>query len=579
MAESNKKIKHKRDFEHMNDEQILNTVLEDFQVSQNFLTPIFDKFRKFYAMYRGVKEGKAVEGRSNLFIPYTFNLIETIVPKIINSIFATRPFFQALPLGVPDVETREIRAKKMSKFFDYQFQQKIKIVPILTDVIKTALIYGKAITKQTWNYKTKERVQKRQKNILGIPIPLHENVLVEQVINDEPMIENVVITDFFIDPAGTSIKNMRYCIHRYYEDIHELREKEKKGVYKNIDKVTEENYANAYDTLLQIGFSDSPQRRKGVEILEYWTDDWVVRVANRAVVVSSQPNPYFHREKPFSEWTYTKVPNEFYGIGVPEAIQDLQEELNTTRNQRIDNVSFVLNKMFTIIRGANVDPAQLVSRPAGFILVDSHDDIEELKFQDVTNSAYNEEAIIKQDMDTTTGVFDSVRGSNPDRRETATTMSILNSSGTERFKLANILIEYEGLQDMLNQVLRLNQQFIDADMEVQILGESGGIEDIQVTQEEILGEYDIIALGSSVEPVINKEVKQNQLIQLLNVVQNSPHVNMTEFYRRLFEAFDMKNIDALVIEQQPMGEQIPPEMMEALAQEQIGEVQYGQEYY
>jgi len=555
--ELSKKAKHKRDFENMSDEQILNVILEDLQIS---LKPIFDKFSDYYRMYRGVKtKTPEQEGRSNLFIPYTFNLIETITPKIITSIFATRPFFQALPLGVSDVEEREARAKKMSKYFDYQFQQKIKIVPILTDIIKTSLIYGKAISKQTWNYKTKEVVQRRRKKILGIPIPDYDNILTEQVIADQPMIENVILTDFFIDPSGTSIDEMRYCIHRYWEDRHELKEKEKKGVYKNIDKVIEDNRADdSYDTLLQVGFSDSDQRRKGVEILEYWTDDWVVRVANKNIVISSQPNPYFHRKKPFAEWDYIRIPNEFYSVGVPEAIQDLQAELNTTRNQRIDNVSFVLNKMYSVLRGANVDPEQLVSRPAGYVYVDNHDDIKELTFDDVTNSAYNEEIIIKGDMDATTGVFDSVRGSNPDRRETATTMSILNSSGSERFKLQNILIEYGGLQEMLNQVLRLNQQFIDADMEIQILGESENIEDLVVTQEEILGEYDIIALGSSVEPIINKEVRQNQLVQLLNVVQNSQEVNMTEFYRRLFEAFDMKNVDALVIEQQ-MEQQMPPE--------------------
>jgi hypothetical protein len=543
----------------MNDEQVLTQVLEDKKASEQFQRPYFDMFREFYKLYRSyIDPDKHRLYRSNLFIPKTFEVIETVTPKIVSAIFSNRPYVTTVALGssrwnVP----REIRAGKMNNLLDYQFQQKIHIVPIGIDLIKTALIYGTCITKETWKFRKKQVVDRRPVTMLGIPIPNQfKDVLVERVVDDDPRVELVPLLDFFFDPAAHTIEGSRYCIHRYWEDLHELKVKAKEGAgYKNIDKLADTEDPHAHETtsdmLDSIGMSTGTNRRKGIEILEYWTDDWVVRVANQSVVIYNQETPFYHRSKPFSRTVDASVPGEFYGIGEIEPIIGLQEELNVTRNQRIDNVALVMNKMYKVMRGANIDPKQLISRPAGFIEVDTMDDVEEMKFDDVTSSSYNEEGVIKDDIDKTLGVSDSARGSDPKRRETATTMSILANAASERFRLKVLMIEKTGIEEMTRHIIRMNQQFIDREREIMILGNDDQTETVTVSPEEILGEYDIAAIGSASNPSASKEVQQSQLIQLLNVVQNNPYVNQMEFLTRLFEAFEMKNIPALLQEPQP----------------------------
>lgn len=574
MAEKKKTAaKHKRDFEHMEDSKVLEVVLADYQASKSFQSPYFEKFREYYQLYRSFLVSKRPSG-SNLFIPYTFSIIETIAPKIINAMFYTRPYVQTVPLGVGSEERTE-KAKRMNELLDYQFMQKMSIAAKCTDTIKTALMYGTAITKQTWDYEKKEVIKRQPREFMGIKIKsLLQEVVVEEVTKDFPKLTLIPILDFYFDPAGTTIDDCRYNIHRYTEDIDELKKQSSKaeGIYKNLDKLEgEEGAANIgeSDFLSSIGFGDNTKSHKEIEILEYWTDDWVVKVANQNVVIMSQANPFFHKKKPFAKWVDTPVPNEFYGIGEIEPITYLQHELNTTRNQRIDNASFALNRMWKKIRGSSISAADLVSRPNGVIEVDDMSDLQELEVHTVT-VGHEEEQTIKTDIDRTTGVYDSARGSAPSRRETATTMSILSNASSERFQVKVLLISEGGFKDAVRQIIQLNQQYIDHSMELLIRGQDGTQTITNLEPADILGEYDILAVGSAIEPALNKEVKQNQFIQLLNVINQNPLVNQQEFLKRLFEAFEMKNIDALLAQQQPMmpgmeGEQMPPDLMSILS--------------
>jgi hypothetical protein len=547
------KAKHVRDFENMDDAATLSQIQSDMRAAKAFQSPYFDKFRGYYKQYRSyISPENIKQDRSNLFIPYTFHQVETVTPKLILAMFKNRPYVQTVPLGV-DNTTRELRSKKMNKLLDYQFQQRIKLVPLSTDIVKTTNIYGTAITKQTWDYREGKAVTRRP----SVKTPgTYDLVLVNRTIADDPKVTLVPLLDFFFDPAGTTIDECRYNIHRYWEDLHELQHKNdlSGGMYRNLDKIhdtDDSSGAAAADKMAaELGYSTPINAQKGVEIWEYWTDDWVVKIANQSTVIYSGINPYFHMKKPFAKWVDTSVPNEFYGIGIAESIECLQAELNTTRNQRIDNVSLVLNKMWKIIRGANVDTTQLVSRPSGFIEVDEKDDVEELEFTDVTQSAYQEEAIIKGDMDRTTGIHDTERGSTPTRRETATTMNILSTAGNQRFELKTMLAEYGGCHDMINQIMWLDQQYIDRQRELILLGDDGTLDTDTISPEEIQGNWSIVAVGSSIEPAVNKEMRQTNLVNLYNMVQQRPDVDSAALLKMILEEFDIKNADRFFMQQQ-----------------------------
>ena len=295
--------------------------------------------------------------------------------------------------------------------------------------------------------------------------------------------------------------------------------------------------------------------KKGVTLYEYWTDDRVITVANQSVVLRNIENPYWYRRKPFIRIVDTIDPHNFYGIGEIEPIEDLQASLNTIRNMRMDNINLIINRMFTVLRHADIDPEQLIARPGGFIDVNDHDDLKPLELKNVTADSYREDDLIRNDMDITSGVNDYVRGTNPDRRETATTSSVLSQASNERIKLKSTIMEDMGLRRLGLWLAALNMQFVDRPYTVRLLGD-GGIDFTELTNDDINGDFDVMPLGSSVDPVVNKAARLNSLIQLYQVFKDNQFINPVEFTKKILEAADIKDANVLML-QTDMPQQAP----------------------
>jgi hypothetical protein len=567
-----------RDFEGRDDAYIIDRTMKDIKSSEDATATKRDKYKRQYMLYRSyITPSDRRPNGANLFIPYVFSIVETAVPKIIMAMMKNRPFLAYKPISSDDVE----KAKKMTNLVDFQIHNKMRAVKTYVDIVKSCCMYGTAISKQGWKFETKKFVQRKVKPIqdpmTGEVLEQKVPVLMEGVSYDAPEMKNIPLEDFFYDPFAMDIPDARYCGDRTWTDLHKLKDLEKKGVYKNIDKITNnsntERTSGVEDRLNSIGDNNRPVK-DSIEIHEYWTEDWKVVIANRSVVIQCVENPYFHRKKPYSKWIDIPVPNEFEGIGEIEICENLQYELNTTRNQRIDNVSFGLNRMYKILRSANIDPNQLVSRPNGFIELDDMGDVEELEHSDVSNSGYNEEQAIKADMNDVTGIHNQDRGAPTNRRETATTATIMAQGSTERFTMKVTLIEDGGFADSGMQIAELNKQFVDRDTEIRILGKDEEADNTgatgmteTITPEDMDVELDLVAVGSAVEPSVNKEIRQNQLIQMLNVAtagNNAQFVNIPELLKEVFRSFDIKDVEKYIVEPPPVQPGIPPEMgMEA----------------
>jgi hypothetical protein len=545
-----------RDFANQTDDYILSVVTEDVKRAEEFCQPFIAKFSEYNDAYNAViPPEKLREEGANLAIPYIYSTVETALPKIINSIFDSKPYISYKPVSADDGD----KAKMLTQLVDYQMRQKMKAASVLYTIFKSALIEGTAISKQTWKYETKKVVRRLPTKEMQVLDDGTEQVVevsvpqeVEEVVYDAPKIAHIPLGEFLFDPAYSSIEASPFGCHVYYMELHELKKGEKAKRYKNTKKLSTES-----DT--ELDHFGEPNRkgnmRDGVLIWEYWTDDWKVMIANKSVVVQAMENPYFHKSKPFTKWTPIPVPGAFYGKSMVESLIALQHELNTLRSQRLDNVSFAINRMFLINRNAEIDTKQLRSRPNGFIEVDDiQNDIREMVVADVTGSAYRDEEVVKADMDVTSGVHSYDRGQNPVRRDTATVASLLTSASSERFKLQAIMLEEDPLTDVGRHLAELNNQFLSDETFIAITNEDTGEEELApITFEDIDIQYDVAAVGTAIEPSVNKEVRQSQLIQLLNVAASIPGVNTPELMKEIFQAFEFKNASELVKDEEQMA--------------------------
>lgn len=563
-----------RDFLNMDRNLVLAQVVQDFNDSNNYQKNAFDLFQECYKMYRAYTDDENLrEDGSNLFIPYIFNIVENAFPKIVKSLFSVRPYIPFLPVNANDPDSSR-KAENMTKLVEWELDNKMKGRLVYNDILRSACMYGTAISKQTW--KLEERPVVKRAEIAGyqtdpetgltVAVTNMQPVETTEITYDAPFMQNIELQDFFFDPYGTDIDNCEYVIHRYWLPMHkiiQMSESEQLDVdVKTIkEKLTPKGrtgeQGREYDKSSAINMGQKPNRSNDVEVLEYWTNDLKCIVLNKSLVALVTPNPYWHRRKPFSKWECVPVSGEFYGIGIIEMCRQLQIELNTTRNQRIDNVSFALNRMYTILRTANIDTTQLRSRPNGFIEVDDHDDVREMQTTEVKSSSYTEETVIKNDMDVTSGVYNYTRGEPADRRETATTASILAQAGNDRFESQVLQIGWGGFSDSALQLAWLNRQYITVDTEIAVVGDNGEQSTVMVNQDDIDVDLQIIPAPASLFSAANKQIQQNALVQLSNIMVNNPNVNQEEFLRRIFEAFDFTDPDKLIAKQMPVPQQAP----------------------
>lgn len=550
----------------------------------------------WYKQYVGWRDAlpKELQGRSNLHIPRTYEEIDTLRARFLKALFASRPYIDFLPRPrVADpaaMQELEIKAKLAGALVDDQLAM---VAPVFYDFITCFLVYPAAIASVGWRYETR-KVRVRQPvfteswieqpdgSLASITRLDWQEVEQEAVERDDNDIQVIDFFDFWPDPRGRCIDSSRFVFHREWLTEKELRDRlellRRAGggtVYEPEDwdaLVSAGGHLQdgREDRLAAIGLgSESGQGfwrepRKGylIELLHYWEDDRHAIIANRHELVYDGPNPYHrHEKKPFIATSFDPLPGEFYGLSAVQLIEHLQAELNTTRNQRIDNVSLVLNRMWKVRRSADINPDELISRPHGVIWLDNPDDVTELTMNDVTASSYNEERIIKEDMENVVGVPAVVRGVNPARKETATEVVTKNSSAGFRFDAKVMLYEALCLKRLAYLMDCNNQQFIDQARLVRVYGDLG-VEWKRIEPWEIIGEHDYMPAGSSVDPMANKEIRRQQLNEVMQIVlkTQNPFVDMYELTRLWLESYDIRSVDNLLKrpEELAQGAQVAP---------------------
>lgn len=537
--------------------ELANTIVSRYTTARNWREPLKQKWDDFYDLYRGVLDSSTKSmWQANIFVPYAFSTIETIVPRLV----AGRPQIDVMPREEGDIDY----ARVQNYLVDYQWDQ-CDMDRLLPDIVRQMLIYGTSVVKVYWDKKV-ETVEEEIEIDPDFPELGSQKVEVEKTTKNQPVVEMVDLYDFFWDPKGFDIDSCGWVAHRTYRSYDYLIKMQKQGLYKNVnllekdknrpfkgetDKITRTTALGTTDPQSVSGDSD---KEANIELIEYWEDNRVVTIANRTVVIRDDKNPFAHGKKPFVRFVDQSVPKEFCGIGELEPIETLQKELNDMRNQRMDNASLILNRMWLVQNGANVDEDELVSDVGGIIHTDKIEGVQALYPPEIPHSSYREETLIKADIQQTTGITDYTKGVASDAlaNETATGISMMQEAGNARIKLKMMNIEM-GIREIGELFISLNKQFIDEETVIRILGE-GSPQWLLVKPSEIKDNFDLM-VESAPRLLENDAIAKRQALELFQMFANDPLIDQLELRRYILEAFNAKNIDKLIGQQQmPMGE-------------------------
>jgi len=494
------------------------------------------RWKRFYKLYRNYRSVSDTPYKSNIFVPYIFSKVEAVVPKMLGTIFNTRPILTVQPRK----GASEDLAILLERLLEYQLDEdQLEFFSKILEFFKECAIYGSSFAKV-------------------IPKFNNDELASFNYIDVEP----IDLFHVFPDYRAKSIRRMKYIIQLSYTDYEDLESMSRAGFYENVPellgKLESIMAVDEYKKkrLTSVGILDEygfDSNRKVVEVLEYWDREFIYTIGARREVLKKEKNP-FGGLLPFIMARYVPVQHELYGIGIPEIAESLQEELNDVRNQRMDNVNLIINRMYIANKYADIDFDSLISYPGNVILSNDVNAIKPIDTPDVTGSAYKEEEIIKGDMDLAIGEHPYDSGQPPMRRETATGIVKLQQASNVRFDTVVKMLEFTVLRSMAKMFLWLDYAFLEPSEFARIVGEEefrqrNGQSFYQQDITDILKMYNFQPMGSSVSAI--KEVRVQQMMQAFQLFNQDPYINQLELRKMLLDSFDIKNANRL-LQQQPI---------------------------
>jgi len=275
------------------------------------------------------------------------------------------------------------------------------------------------------------------------------------------------------------------------------------------------------------------------------------------IVVWAQENPYPNGRKPYDMIRCYPAPDMFYGIGIPELIEPLQRAINAVTNQRIDNVSLVLNRMWAY-RQNMINPKHLVSRPGGFIPVRGpiEESLMPIVTQDVTNSAYREHDIYDNTIQKISGVADIFFGhSTKSTRISATEATFMTEMGAGMMEEIVAGQVQDGFIPLMEKVRDYIQAFNTDPLPVVVDGQPSII-----TPDMLTGDFELVpTIG---EQMFTKTAEMQKAMMLLettvglkeHLAQEGKQVHISKILERVYENAGWKDYGTIVSSAEEGGE-------------------------
>lgn len=545
------------------DRNTLSMVLEDYKTSWDYAQNNYhDTWEQAWKLYNNKRVDQAYTGVSDIFIPMTFSTIESMVSALAGS----RPRFEFEPV-TPEQDTDVKVLNAMMDFYWDADQWQSKVDKWL----RSMLMYGTGVLYIWWDI-------------------------------DRPRLAIVPLKDFIIDPTASAPEYARFMGRRYLTTKDELESykyvdpetNKVKKLYKNLNKVTsgatgqgEEMDKDQKETFLGSTLGKEASSKQ-VEVIEYWTKDRVIAVANRKVVIRDDENPYKEAKRiregtdefdtdgiiPFIVQRNYQDESLVYGKGDIEPIMGLQESLNDLANQRRDSISYQLNPMFTL-DPQYADHLESVESLPGAVYPFQAGALQKIEMGSLSADSFNEETLIKQDIRETTAADQVFKGADTEGAKTATEVSAQLAQANQRLALKVSQIEQEGYHDLAEICLSMTQLFVTEPQAIKIVGANNNVDWVVYDPEQMDGMFEPkVRLSSTIEA--QKSQDSMQAKEIYSMFLGDPEVNQTELKRLTLQrgyGLDQEEIDALLqvdMQEQPIDAQLTPDMITGLGGLDVG---------
>lgn len=536
--------------------------LSKFERSWNYAKQNYhQKWENNWKLYHNIRVKRSHDGVVKTFVPMVNSAVNTIVAELFNS----NPLVNYRP-NHPDQEAD-------------------------TKVLNE--IYSDFALRDNWVQKNK--INGRQGLITGNFCTFYE--WVEERNGGYVHKINIPIRDMIIDPSSSSYEDWRYVGRRFFADkksleeetIYDFKTDSYKKRYKNLDEVVsggkdEDDDKSKKDQA--IGSIDNDKDR--VELIEIWTKEHVVVIANRTTIIEERENPHYSIAK--SQLAQRKVEAKIRGESVDEhdkidgllpfahgriyadislpygdsdvdIIVDQQELLNELTELNIEALLYTLYPEKTLdpkfsewIDDMDPAPGKIYPLPNGAMVWNNPPSIP----TGITQERLN----IKDEIRESSAISRISKGASATDDTTATEIRNMLGQMDSRIQEKAQTLANEFFFQEAKIVLKLIQLYAPEQMWVRTL-QDANVSFTEVNPRAFLGEYTpMITLG--VQRKLQESEERDSYTQAYQILIQDPTNNLPALkrimFRKMFPELTQEEIEQIIE---------PPEQPEQVQQDQL----------
>ena len=447
--------------------------------------------------------------------------------------------------GQPQIEPATLAAEAMQKILHDQLEES-KAITILRHVFFEMALLGTGILKGPFtdskSYHSYDSMEDEEGNLTNVHV---------QKVKSIPSIDAVSCWDFYPDPNATNIQDCDYVIQRHSYNKQQLEDLGDKPMF---DREAVQECLKMGPNYQTRGFESSLYDRENItsiyknrfEILEYWgtvnkkiadecglsydTDSEVIHI-NAWIcggkVLRMVENPFTPKRIPYLICPYELNPYQFFGIGIPENMEDSQQVMNGHARMAIDNLALAGNLVFDVdetmlVPGQDMKifPGKIFRRQSG----QTGQAVHGVKFPNTAGENLQMFDKFRQLADEATGIPSYSHGATgvQSTTRTASGMSMLMGAAALSIKTVIKNIDDYLLKPLGESLFHWNMQFNDE-------------------APHIKGDLEIKAQGTA--SLMQKEVRSQRLMTFMQTASNPTLAPFVKWHTCLKEVAKSLDID------------------------------------
>lgn len=494
-------------------------------------------WRRLADLYAGKHFLGDLSTEDRIAVNISFATINVIYPTV----SVNRPKTTVLARDADDQDRALIAEAVVNAWWDAY-----DVLPEFRLAVKDALIVGHGWIKTGWRFSEQERPRppeaiqadfdaaraQADQAAAAAPelageMPTDDEIMssvptTEMVVDeDQPWAERISYHDMFVDPEGTTMRNIGWLAQRIVRPLAEVERDERYDAAAR-KKVQADRGINT-EYLTKNRRDDYGDDVKRVTVWEFYDlkarTMCVFAQSGEGFLVAPMPIPY-RSGHPYEMIRNYDVPDQFYPMGDLEAIEPLQEELNKSRSQLMNMRKHFARKYLyreesfdSAGRQALESPVDGTMVPVKGNTVNLAEVVREMPTPTIAVEAFNYTQVTEDDINTVTGVSEYQRGGGPGIRRTATEAAIIQDSVNARSAEKLAIIE-RAIARVSKRLIDLARQYATREDVVRVVGRGGRTAYVPFQPDDFDADLDYIVEAGSTVPK-GEDYRRQEAMNLL----------------------------------------------------------------